>query len=209
MMEDLETSQKTPPPPMPAESPPIFPKSPSRFQKFLRTALLSLGGALVLFLAGLIVGYVWLTRPAQAEVQRLTAELSDEKTASQERIAELEGQVENLTAVETKGAAIQQELEEARLQLAVLNTLTDVMAARIELAAKNEAGMRLALNNVAKSLTTLAGLAPADQKEALQAMQDHLELVLEELENNPASADQDLDVLEQNLLQLLASLKQN
>ncbi len=205
-MEDLETSPKTPLPEKPAESAPSLPRGPGRFKRFVRNALLTLAGALVLFLAGLIVGYVWLARPAQVETRRVNAALSEEKTASQQRIAELESQVENLTAVETKSRQVQQELETARLQVAILNTLVDVMTARIELPAKNEAGVRLALNNVAKSLTTLAGLTPADQQETLQAMQDHLKQVQGEFENNPIAAEKDLDILEQNLRQLKDAL---
>ena len=194
--------QKTPPPLKAVDKAPALKKPTGRFQMFLRIALFSLGGALILFLAGAIVTYLVLTRPAQAELGRVSADWEDEKTASQQRIADLESRIEKLSSQEMINKELQQELDAAGLHIAILNTLTDVMTARIELAAKNEAGVRLALNNVSKSLATLEGLVQPDQQAAVMAMQDHLKLVMGEFVTNASAAESDLDVLTENLLQL-------
>ena len=175
------------------EKSPITPKPASRFQRIMRISLFSLLGAVVLFLGGMLVSYLAFARPAQTELTRVSAELEAEKATVQQQedeLADLQAQVKTLQA----------DLDSASLQVAVLTPLTDVMSARLAMGASNNAGTRLALNNLVKSLDALDSLASGDQKAVIAAMRKDLQAVMGDLESNPSAAQAGLEVLLANLL---------
>lgn len=187
-----KAAEKLPPPPKPL----------SRFARILRIALYSLGGALLIFLAGMLVALVAFTWPARDELKGVGAELKAEQATTQQQKDELKSQADRLAALDAEKKDLQAKLDSGNLHIAILNTLSDVMSARLALADKNDAGARLALSNLAKSLGTLESLVQEDQKAVITALQADLTSAMNILASSPGTVQADLEVMTQNLVQL-------
>ena len=177
---------------------PPEPELETRGQRFLRLSIRWLAGILILFGLGVIATVFLLYRPTTGELSRARDELAQ----SQQQVAELEAEVERLQSLEAENEALQEELNQARLHIQILSALSDVNAARLDLANDDAANARLDLTNTPQTLERLGELVEPEQQEAVEAMQSRLDLALEGIDRDVFAAQSDLRVLATNLMQL-------
>lgn len=170
----------------------------TRGQRFLRLSIRWLAGLLIVFGLGVIATVLLLYRPTTEELSRVRNEL----TQAQQRVSELENEVDRLQSLEEENESLQEEINQARLHIQILSALSDVNAARLDLANDDIANARLDLTNTPQTLERLGELVDPEQQEAVEAMRERLDLALEEIDRDAFAAQSDLRVLATNLMQL-------
>lgn len=204
--EDPAAGESAPPEKMPGELPPVpeLPAEPSesRFRRGLRRSIRWGAGLLLLFALGMMTATLAFYMPKAREVNRVEAlrMQADERIAALE--AELESMDAELEAFKQNQETQQEALDAANLHIFILSALADVAQARLALALDNPEEARLALTNTAGTIESLTALVESDQTEALQAMQQRLDLAVSGLDGDPEAALSDLEVLANNLVKL-------
>jgi hypothetical protein len=170
-------------------------KARIRFSHFARMALRWTAGFLIVFLLGALAVYWFLYRPQAEELARVRTEAEQ----AQQRAAELAG-------FQSQNEALREEQRDANLQILILRALSAVNAARLALATEDPETAREALSGTGQDFTSLASLVGAEHRAQLAAMQDRLNLALNEMNRDAFAAGSDLSVLEANLRQLEGAL---
>ncbi len=191
------------PAPEAAAARPARPK-PSLFTRILRRLLI----ALILVGLGAVAVLIWIYQPMQDRLNAGQASLQNELQAAQEQIATLESRVSSQDGLEERNQALQAELDDAQMHIALLKAQADVARAQLALAEEDEEGARLALAGTADTLEQISLLAP-NQQEVIDGMLQRLELAQQGVGQDQFAARSDLDVLAANLLQLESSLFAN
>ena len=176
--------------------PPLQPEKSDRpfFRRALRWLLVML---LVFGLGGLLVLYT-LYLPAQREIGATKADLQK----ANQQIDELEARVASLSALETKNQELQEELDDAVLQVNILRARADVSSALLALAKNDPAKARVALSQTNGSIEAIGGLLDPGQQKVVTDMQARLKLAAGEIGDNTFAAESDLNVLATSLLEL-------
>lgn len=188
-----------------AEVPPPEAPPEKRERRFLSLAIRWVAGLLIVFGLGVLATALLFYRPATEELSSVRRELQQ----ARQRIAELESEVDRLQALETENRALEEDIAEAELRIQVLSALSDVNAARLALADEEIAAAQEHLAGTPDTLERLEGLVGSQQREEVTAMQNRLELALEEMERDQFAAQSDLRVLATNLEQLEDTLSAN
>jgi TolA-binding protein len=119
------------------------------------------------------------------------------------RIVKLEETIESLSTLETQNVELQKELDSANLHIVILSARADVATAQLILVKGEDVSKaRIALSRTSDTLDTLGDMLEHNQRKIVSDLQERLELVLDELEDNPYAAESDLDVLARGLLEL-------
>ncbi len=195
---------ESPPPEIKTEAVPPVPAPPveSRFRRGLRRTIRWSAGLLLIFALGLLAGTIAFYMPQAREAARVESL----RVQAEERIAALEVEIESmeaqLDAFEQNQDVQQKALDAANMHIFILSALADVTQARLSLALDNPEDAQLALTNTPDTLEALTGLVDSEQTDALQAMQQRLDLALSGLDNDPEAALSDLEVLANNLVKL-------
>jgi hypothetical protein len=174
------------------------PQPEGRARLFWRRALRWLLGFLIVFGLGALLAVYLLYLPARQRIQSSQGQLE----AANQKITELENQVDSLSGLDTTNQDLQAEIEETRLHVTILKARADISAAQLALAKEDPSKARLALSKTPNTLETLAGIIPAGQREVVTDLQDRLELAVSEIGENAFAADSDLNVLATGLLEL-------
>lgn len=161
---------------------PAKPKPPSKASRFFRKVMLYLIGILSVFLIGFIAAWYTQVVPQRQAEERVRAEVA----------AEI--------------AALESELAENELRFHLMNALVDVYSARIALGAEDVAGVRVALAGTDDRLALVEEALADDSADAVAALRERLDEVLETVADDPAAADLILDRLATNLLTLERSM---
>jgi hypothetical protein len=172
-------------------TPELEPLPKPRRRTRLRRGLYGLGGLLIVFLLGAGLVGLLLYRPAQLELDEANEQLRD----AEERIGELEDQVATLEL-------LPDQLDESSRHAAVLGVLADVNAARLALAGGETASARLYLSATPERLTRLTEALGKEHEPVTSAMQQRLDLITKEISSEPEVAQNDLDALANQLMQL-------
>lgn len=170
----------------------------TRLQRFLRLSIRWLAGFLVVFGLGILTTVFVLYRPTAEQLSKVRTDLEQ----SQQHVSELENQVSQLKSLEAKNKTLQDELNKANLHIQILSALSDVNAGRLDIANNDIASARVNLTNTPDTLKELENLVGANQKDAVIAMQNRLDLALGEMDRDSFAALSDLKVLATNLVQL-------
>jgi hypothetical protein len=180
---------------------PVVP-SESQFRRGLRRTIRWGAGLLLIFALGLMTATLAFYMPKVRELTRVESLRGE----ANERIAALEAELESmgvqLEAFEQDQETQQAALDAANLHIFILAALADTSQARLALALEKPEDARLALTNTSDTLESLTALVDSDQTEALQAMQQRLDLALSGLDSDPEAALSDLEVLANNLVKL-------
>jgi hypothetical protein len=171
------------------------PQARSRFASFMRKALLWVVILLLAVGSGALAVYWYLYRPLSQELEQTRSQVQQ----AQQQIAELE-------VYQSQNEALREEQRQTNIQVYILRALSDVNAARLALATEDAGTARDALSNTGRDLRSLANLVGPDQRSQLAAMQERLQLALNEMNRDAFAAQSDLGVLEANLRQLEAAL---
>ncbi len=170
-------------------------KPETRPQKSIRGALRWLLVVLLAFGLGALLIAFALYLPARQELVKANATVTS--------------QTDQITTLQAGNAALQKDLDSAKLHSYVLKALSGVRGASQAVAADDYAGARLSLIQTSDALNILSGLLGTDQKDVLTAMQQSAAQALTEVKTNLKAAQPELDQLTNNLVQLEDNLFPN
>ncbi len=170
----------------------------SRLNRFLVRTLRWLIGILIVMGLGALLVIFTLYRPLQQSLgaSRVQGEQADQ------RIADLESQIEGLSTFETQNQDLKAELEKSELHVTILSARADVATALLALAKNDETKARLALSKTPETLKKLGSLLEPDKKKVATDLQARLDLAVKGIGVNAYAAASDLDVLATGLIEL-------
>jgi hypothetical protein len=144
---------------------------------------------------------------ANQQIMEIEAQAQADLENADQKIAELEETIESLSVLEAQNVELQDELDMANLHVVILSARTDVATAQLTLAKGEDVSKtRITLSRTSETLEILGDLLEPDQRKIVSDMQERLELVLDEVDDNPYAAESDLDVLARDLLELESAL---
>ncbi len=197
-------ASETPPQP----EPPAEPKPESRVRRFLRRLLWTLLSLFVVFGAGFLTAWYGWRQPLYQQHMKMKSDLSqvtEQKAALEVQQADLEARLRDAQAqiadLETQLSDLQARSQRQKARVYVLSALADTYAAKLSLEMKETATTRLYLTNAKAALTLLGDLLP-EQETALRELKGRIDQALGKLETNPLSAQGDMDVVTNGLVQL-------
>ena len=170
-------------------------KEPTKFQRFMRKALIWLGVVAVAFLAGFITFYFTLYRPQSQNVESLEA-----------TIADLEAQV---TSLEAESADLTQRLgvlEDAVFHSVLLDVMTDAYTARLALTIEDTLAAKSALRNTASKLAEIEERLAAFDTGLAAGLPQRLSLIQNNIDRNIDKAIADADLLIDDLQEVESAL---
>ena len=198
----------TPPEPQPEKELPRKPAQPKAKEPpgFWQRALRWVLGFLIVLGIGALAAIFLLYIPARNRINAARSELS----ASDQRISDLQGRIQELQKLEDQNAALsesrdalQTEIGQADLHIALLSAQVDVVRATLALVRENPSRADIHLTNTENSLQRIRENLPATQKDVVDEMKNRLESVKENIRSNKSAAAQsDLDVLLAQLVDL-------
>ena len=170
----------------------------SRVNRITLRILRWLLGVLILMGLGAMLVIFALYQPTR----QMLAESQEQVEQAGQRIAELEGEVANLSTFEEQNQDLRVELDKTGLHVTILSARSDVAAAQLALALNDPAKARLALSKTPETLEKLEGMLEPGKKKLAADMQARLDLAVKEIGENAYAANSDLDVLATALLEL-------
>lgn len=181
------------------------PKKGGRFTRLVRWALVFLitfgfGALLVVFTLYIPARARWIQ--AENDKTRLQQDAKTQADETQARINDLQDEISRLSAFENQNKALQAELDQTKLHVAVLSARADVAVAHLALVQEDNAAANIALGKTAETLQQIEDMLPASQKQAVSDMQERLTLAVKGIKDSPYAATSDLDVLATSLLEL-------
>lgn len=179
----------------PATEPEEEGRERSKAARFFRKVLVWLVIVAIAFGAGVGTSYFVLYQPAMGKVAQTTQDLED----AEAEVANLEGEVERLSAFEERNQDLEAEIQQTKVHITLLSARSSVSDALLALSEDNLAEAKLELDKVGKTLDTLETMLNEDQVEVVINMQQRHELIMEELEEDRFSARSDLEVLSSKL----------
>jgi cytoskeletal protein RodZ len=170
----------------------------SRANRFLVRALRWLAAILIFMGLGALLVVFTLYKP----MQQTLGESQNQGVQANQRISELESQVETLSTLEAKNKQLQAELDKSELHIAILSARADVATAQVALAQDDQNKARQALKDTPQTLKKIEGLLKPSDKQQATYMQDRLNLAVKGIGVNAYAAASDLDVLSTSLVDL-------
>jgi len=177
-------------------------KPPSRFQRFLRKALIILGVAAVIFLAGFLTDHFVRYQPLSNTLNETQVELEQ----ANQTISELEVQNTQLTnanrTANNEIVALEEELASVKANALFYQVLVDVNTARIELFMEDIEGAQAALVNTQDNLEALLPYITEVDPELALSLPRRLDLIISGLVRDPETGLIDLELFTKDLLEL-------
>jgi hypothetical protein len=177
--------------PTPPDQPsaPKPPKPPSRLGRILRRVLVWAVGLEVIFALGVAAAWFAQILPKSSEIQQLRTDLAAAQT-----------ELQSLRPLVAENQTLTVDLAQAQRQQAVVEVLVDVTSAQAAMALENPSAARLALGSTDDRLQALSTLLDApDAQERVSAMRARLTQILAELDRDAFAAQNDLEVLANDL----------
>ena len=201
----FEPAERAPEPEMEPEVPPVEAvekKPPTRFQLFLRKALIVLGGAALVFLAGFLTDHFVRFKPLADEMKETRAQLEDANQA----VSDLESENKTLIASNQKAekeiAGLKDEVFAVRANALFYQVLVDVNAARIAMFLDDIEGAQAALADTQSRIEELRPAIEAVEPNSTISLLARLELVVSGLDRDKDTSLIDLELLTKSLLEL-------
>jgi hypothetical protein len=107
-----------------------------------------------------------------------------------------------LEPLEAENEELKQELADRELLLSLLSVLVDVTNAQLEVAQDQPGAAKAALEDTDSKLESLLEGLDGQNAEAVSAMRNRLDLVLDGLEDDVFAAQRDLEIMANNLVEL-------
>ena len=177
-------------------------RSETRLQKFMHGALRWALVALSAFVLGGLLITLALYLPTRQKLDTANAALEQAN-------ATITDKTDQVTTLQADNETLRNDLDTTTLHMVVLEALSGVRGASLAVAADDYAGARLSLIQATEALNTLPSLVGVDQKDVITAMQQSAAQALTDVQSNLKSAQPELDLLGQNLVQLEDSLFPN
>jgi hypothetical protein len=184
--------------------PPDLPPEPPtpRWRGFFRSCLLWSIGLLGLFALGIAATWVLQVRPRMDEISVITVE----RDALQDQVSELEEQADQLATLSVEHEQLEEQFAIAAGHRALLGILLDVTTARLALERSDTPAAVVVLGRTQERVNELEEAMDPEHRDSLESIQKRLELVWNELEDDPETAARDLDILVTALISLERSL---
>jgi hypothetical protein len=184
-----------------------------KLKDYARKGAIVLILALLVFLAGFALDHFLLYRPTQASLSGQIAALEGDLDDAKSQIENLEQQGQNLDGalatanqrietLESQNAGLQETLQMADMQIVLLQTVSDLNAARIALLNEDVSGAKVALLETQARLEILLPLIETVDSSLSANLLTRFELVTSALDKDPETASADLGLLAQNLLNI-------
>ena len=206
-------------------------KEETRARQFLRRFIRWTAGPLIIFGLGFIIAIFLLYNPTKNSLnqslvdkraaEQTAADLQSQVTTLASEIASLTTERDNLVSAKqnlesnldaaNSDLSAQQEVHKQELQaqqdafdlqLTILTARVEVSKAQVALYDENTGLERIILANIGESLLEIESLLPTEYKDAIQPLQDRLQIFLDEIGSEPGNAIEDLDILAGDLLEL-------
>jgi cell division protein FtsB len=181
---------------------PLEKKEPTRFQKFLRKALIWLVVVLITFAAGFLVNHFWRYQPLSEELKQSQTE----KANLEQDAADLQSQIDQLQpkleAANAKIADLEDELAMANARSKFYQVLVDVNNAQLELFLEDIESAQTALADTQESLDDLTPIIMDVDPDSALSLPRRLALIVDGLARDPETARIDLELFTKDLLAL-------
>lgn len=184
-------------------------KDESRVSTLARQSLRWILGFFIVFGIGFLVALFALYQPTVHEVNTYQAELqaADEKIDSlQSEIGNLEGQIRELEGVEAQVVDLQSQLGENVLEMRILRTRLAVSEASQAILLDDAGRVTLYMNTATDTLALIKPELDADQMKIFDALEQRMQLAIDEYQESPDSAQADLEIIGTRLLELQDAL---
>jgi uncharacterized protein HemX len=195
-----------------AESSPDQVEKPKtgRSKRILRTSLIVLAAAIVVFLAGFLTNQFVRYNPMKTELTTQLTQTQDELNQANQTVSNLQSEIDNLTtelnaangqiaALDQDKENLQSDLNSANAHIELLTVLIDLKTAHIELKSDNIAGAKVALSDTADRLENLNPLVETVDTALATNVLTRLNLILTGMDTDPVTAQADLGLLAENL----------
>jgi hypothetical protein len=176
---------------------------------FLLSALRWVLGILIVFGLGAILVIYFGLLPAQQnlrdtnqELQSAQQRIEEIQSQAQQEQANLQAEIDRLKTFEDKNQALQTQLNQAELHVAILSAQNDVISAQLALEKEDTNSASLALSQTSNTLDTISNMLEPNQREVVTKMKDRLDLAVNGIDTNTYAALSDLDVLYNDLIKL-------
>jgi TolA-binding protein len=197
-MDETEKEQSKTEAPPTGDVKKMGPPAESKLNRFLVRTLRWVLGFLVIAGLGALLVIFTLYMPLRQKWQESQAAVQQ----SNQQVADLEGQIEDLNPLEAQNKDLQARLEQSELHVAILSSRADIAAAQLALAQDDVAKARLALSKTGDTLKTLEVMLRPGEKKLATDMQARLELAFKGIADNAFAAASDLNVLSNSLVEL-------
>lgn len=175
---------------------------PTRFQLFLRKALIGLGIVIVIFLAGFLTDHFVRYAPLADTLDETRVELE----AVNQDLSELKAENALLERINRSAAdqmaAMEAELAAVRANALFYQVLVDVNTARLALFMEDIEGAQAALADTQDNLEALLPAISEVDTELALSLPRRLDLIVSGLERDPETGRIDLELFTKDLLEL-------
>lgn len=178
--------------------PPTQPRKEGRFGRVVRRGLQWAAAAGVLFLLGVLVVFFVRVRPQADQIKQLQRTLDE----TQSEVESLQSRMDQLEPLEDEIELLKAELSVKDRHLDLLAVLVDVTNAQLGLAKGEPATAAAALEATDDRLRSLQEGLDDREEEIVRGMRDRLGLVMQEIETDEFAAQNDLEILANNLVDL-------
>ncbi len=171
----------------------------TRAGRFLRPFLRGVALFVGAFALGMLVTYLVIFQPIQAQLQSTQAALAttqQQLDTSQTALAAAQTDVEQLN---TQTTSLQQSVDTAKTRVHLLLLTKNVKDAQLALLNKNGAAAQKALDAAKQELTTIQPALQKVNANVAEGIKLRLDLASSELTRDPKTAQSDLDILNTNL----------
>lgn len=182
--------------------PPTQPRKPGRVAQILRRGLQWITAGGVIFLVGVLVVFFARVRPQADQIKALQRTLDETRS----EVESLQSRIEQLEPLETEIELLEDELSVKDRHLDLLAVLVDVNNAQLGLVKGEPAAAAAALEMTDDRLRSLQKGLDDPEEQTVQGMRDRLRLVLQEIETDEFAAQNDLEILANNLVDLERAL---
>ncbi|MEJ2757004.1 MAG: hypothetical protein P8046_00855 [Anaerolineales bacterium] len=172
-------------------------KEPTKFQLFLRKALIWLGVGAVVFLAGFATFYFALYQPKVNTLDQTQAQLTQAQSDIQDletQLADAQSQVDNLN--------------EEVSHRALLSVMVDIYAARLALVQEDSVSAKAALSTTSATLSEITDVIAGFDSGLADTLPNRLSLIITNIDRDPETAIADCDQILKDLGQAEMALFQ-
>lgn len=177
-------------------------QAPSWLKAILRWAVI----ILVAFASGAVLVVLAFYLPLRQDYRQVSEELdvtTDEVIDLSDQVTDLTNQVSELTS---STESLQQSLDDANLQQAIISALADERATRLAILTDDLAGARLAITQAIQSLDMVNDLIEKENSDIVNDMLNKADQANTDLQRDMTSALPALKLLDTNLLLLSETL---
>ncbi len=177
-------------------------KPPSKFVRFLIKVGIGLGIVVVIFFAGFLTDHFTRYRPLADTLDQTQAEFDQAKQDLSDLQDENDALTSANTTAEEKIAELEQELESAQANALFYQVLVDANTAQLELFLEDIESAQAALTETQTNLEELLPFITEVDTDLARSLPNRLDLIISGLVRDPETARIDLSLLTKDLLEL-------